>query len=78
MCFKSVEAKRLEARARRAARRAGLIVRRSRKRADVPNANNWGQFRLVDRERNMVVAGLNFDVSAEEVLELCVQWSAED
>jgi hypothetical protein len=33
---------------------------------------------LVDRERNMIVAGLNFDVSAEDVLELCVKWSAED
>src|ERR1019366_1074193 len=66
-----VEARRLEAHARRAARRAGLIARKSHKRAGVPNVNNWGQFMLVDHERNLVVAGLNFDVSAEEVVELC-------
>src|ERR1019366_5718607 len=65
-----VEARRLEAHARRAARRAGLIARKSHKRAGVPNVNNWGQFMLVDHERNLVVAGLNFDVSAEEVVEL--------
>jgi hypothetical protein len=59
----------LESRARRAAKHAGLIARKSRWR--LGSVDNFGQFRLVDRYGNYVVAGERFDLSAEEVIEYC-------
>ncbi len=61
----------LEARARRAARAVGLIARKSRQRAHVPNLDNFGEFMLVDAERNFVVAGGRYEMSAEDVLDYC-------
>ena len=59
--------KALEQRARRAARRAGLIARKSRWR--VGSADNFGGFTLVDPRTNGVVDGPRFDLSAEYVIE---------
>ena len=73
-----LEQRRLEARARRAAWRVGLLVRKSRKRSNVPNCDNFGEFMLVDRDRNYVVAGARFDLSAEEVLAYCAQVASQN
>jgi hypothetical protein len=59
----------LDARARRAAKRVGLLARRSRWRRDT--IDNHGQFMLINPRHNFVVAGERFDMSAEEVLEWC-------
>ena len=58
----------LEARARRHARRFNLKAIKSRRRLSV---DNRGRFMLIDPMRNTVAAGLRFDLSAEEVIELC-------
>ena len=58
--------KAVDARARRAARRAGLIARRSRWRRD--SIYNFGEFMLIERYSNGVVAGQRFDLSAEDVI----------
>jgi hypothetical protein len=59
----------LEARARRAARRLGLIARKTRWRAG--SIDNHGGFMLVDLYGNYLVAGDRFDLSAEGVIEYC-------
>ncbi|CAG4920433.1 hypothetical protein [Paraburkholderia gardini] len=61
--------KALEARARRAAKAAGLIATKSRWRAN--SVDNYGNFMLVDLYTNVIAAGSRFDMSAEEVLEYC-------
>lgn len=58
-----------EARARRAARRAGLRALKSRQRKGVPNLNNRGAFMLLN-ENNGVVAGDRYDLSTEDVIEI--------
>jgi hypothetical protein len=57
-----------DAKARRAAKRAHLVARRSRWRCDT--VDNRGGFMLID-ERNLVVAGERFDLSAEDVITFC-------
>ena len=59
----------LEQRARRAARRKGLIARKSRWRAN--SVDNLGGFMLVDPMTNFVVDGSRFDLSAEYVIDYC-------
>lgn len=59
----------LEHRARRAARRVGLLAQKSRWR--VGTIDNHGGFVLIDPYTNAVVDGSRFDLSAEEVLEHC-------
>jgi hypothetical protein len=59
----------LEARARRAARRVGLIARKSRWRQG--SIDNFGEFMLVDLYGNYVVAGSRFDMTAEDVIAYC-------
>jgi hypothetical protein len=59
----------LEARARRAAKRVGLMAQKSRWRRD--SIDNFGGFRLVDPYLNSVVDGSRFELSAEDILELC-------
>jgi hypothetical protein len=54
-----------DARARRAARREGLEVRRSRR---ALSSDNKGGLMLMDPSRNWVIAGERFDVSAEAVV----------
>ena len=48
---------RQEARVRTRARRKGDIVRRSRQRTNVPNIDNFGEFRLIDADWNAIVLG---------------------
>jgi hypothetical protein len=55
----------IEQRARRAAKHVGLIARKSRWRAGT--CDNHGGFMLVDD--NVIVGGLRFDMTAEDVLE---------
>jgi hypothetical protein len=59
----------LDACARRAARRVGLMARKSRCRAN--SIDNFGGFMLVDPTFNGVVAGSRFDMSAGEIVEFC-------
>ena len=64
-----VSEKALEHRARRAARRVGLLARKSRWRSDT--VDNLGGFMLVDPMTNLVVNGSRFDLSAEYVIDYC-------
>jgi hypothetical protein len=60
----------LDSRARRAARRVGLMAKRTRWRRD--SIDNKGGFMLVN-QNNCVVAGERFDMSAEEVIAYCAE-----
>ncbi len=60
---------RLEARARRAAKKVGLVARKSRWRAN--SLDNHGGFMLVEPRRNYLVAGEHFDLTAEAVIDWC-------
>lgn len=62
---------RLEAQARRAARRAGYVARKTRWRAGT--IDNLGLFRLIDAFTNAIVAGERFDMTPQEVIEYCQQ-----
>jgi hypothetical protein len=55
--------------ARRAARRAGFIARKSRWRKY--SIDNHGDFMIVDPETNGAVAGSRYDLTADEVVEWC-------
>jgi len=62
-----LQEKRLEAKARRAARRADLIAQKSRWRAG--SIDNHGGFMLNDGNR--CVYGDRWDLSAQEVIDIC-------
>lgn len=61
--------KAVEARARRAAARVGLVIRRSRRHVGSPD--NYGEFMLVDPGTNVPVAGWQYDMTAQEVIAYC-------
>lgn len=61
----------IEGKARRLATRCGYRVARSRQRECVPNADNFGELMLVDADTNFVVSGSQFDLSPEDVIEIC-------
>jgi hypothetical protein len=69
----------LDARARRAAKRIGLVARKSRRRV-VVTIDDFGGFCLVDSHLNLIVAGEKYDLDAEAVVEYCepggVIWAA--
>jgi hypothetical protein len=65
-----------ESRARRVAKRAGLIARKSRWRRDT--VDNWGGFMLIEPYRNVVIAGSRYDLSPEEVVEICEAKNGHD
>jgi hypothetical protein len=67
--MQNIHTSRQEARVRGRARRMGYSVRRSRQRANVPNLNNLGQFRLVDADRNCIVLGERFDATLDDIEE---------
>jgi hypothetical protein len=70
MCDRSHLAEQaLDARARRAAQRVGLVPRKSRWRAN--SIDNYGGFMLVDPYSNVVVDGSRYDLSAEYVIDYC-------
>lgn len=54
-----------EARLRRAARRQGYVLRRSR--WHLGSIDNYGEFMIVDADRNWTVAGLRFDMTLDDV-----------
>jgi hypothetical protein len=58
----------MEARARRAAKRLGLAIQKSR---ESYHLNNQGRFRVFNPSTNQVVDGVDFERSAEEVIERC-------
>ena len=55
--------------ARRAARKIGLVARKSRWRRDT--VDNRGELQLLDPYRNWIVAGERFDLSADDVVHFC-------
>ena len=59
-----------EARARRAAKRVGLIARKSRR---MRSCDNFGGFMLIEPHSNGVVEGLRFELTAEDVLACCTE-----
>jgi hypothetical protein len=59
----------LEARARRAAKRVGLVATKSRWRKD--SLDNFGDFQLRDPNRNAVVGGSRYDLTAQQVIDWC-------
>lgn len=59
----------IESRARRAARNAEMIARKSKWRKY--SYDNEGEFMLLDARTGIVVAGHRFDMSAEEVIAYC-------
>jgi hypothetical protein len=65
----TISEKALDGRARRAARRIGLIARRSRWR--LGSIDNLGGFMLIDPRHNFCVAGPRFDLEAEAVIDYC-------
>jgi hypothetical protein len=58
----------LNSRARRAAKRIGLTARKSRRQVDY--LRNCGGFVLLS-DRNWIVAGSGFDLSAQDVIDYC-------
>jgi hypothetical protein len=65
-----------EARARRAAVRVGLKARKSRWRQG--SIDNLGSFQLIDPSRNLVVAGVRFELSAIDVIDYCSELLSKD
>jgi hypothetical protein len=59
----------MEQRARRAARRVGLMARKTRWRANT--VDNHGGFMLIEPRGNYPVAGFRFDLTAEQVIAYC-------
>lgn len=58
-----------DARARRSARSVGLVAKKSRRwRGTI---DNHGGFMLIEPVRNTCIAGLRFDLSAEQVISFC-------
>jgi len=70
MSFSIAEEHRLDAGARRAAKHAGLRARRSRWRAG--SIDNCGGFQLI--RDNWIVAGEKFDLTAQDVIEVCASY----
>lgn len=65
----------LENRARRAAKRVGLVAKKSRWR--VGTVDNYGGFMLTEPFHNRVVAGERFQLEPEGVIEHCMLRCAE-
>src|SRR5262249_20909249 len=59
----------LDRRARRTARRRGLLARKSRWRHGT--IDNRGGFQLIDPNRNWIVAGEKFNMAADDVIAYC-------
>ena len=59
----------VEARARRAAKKVGLLARKSRRRAG--STENFGHFMLLDVNGKRAVAGLRYDLKAQQVIDYC-------
>jgi hypothetical protein len=66
----------LDSKARRAARKVGLVAYKSRWRAG--SIDNYGEFMLVEPDGNYPVAGFRWDMTAEEVIEYCKEGAAHE
>ena len=64
-----------EHQARRAAKRVGLKACKSRWRAG--SVDNFGEFMLLEPQQNQVIAGSRFDLTADEVVELCARYGEQ-
>jgi hypothetical protein len=69
MTMTEVDDDALEQRARRAAKRAGLVAKKSRWRLN--SIDNYGGFQIIDPYTNFVQAGVRFDLSPEQVIAFC-------
>jgi hypothetical protein len=58
-----------EARARRAARRAGYVARKTRWRRG--SIDNYGGFAIINPENRGIVEGFRFELTAAEVIAWC-------
>jgi hypothetical protein len=58
-----------DAAARRAAKRVGLIAKKSRWRRG--SVDNYGEFMLIEPVRNYVVAGSRFNMTPADVIAYC-------
>lgn len=67
--FPSQSPSAIDARARRAAKRVGLRIAKTRWRKGT--IDNMGGYQILDLYSNCVFAGYRFDMSAEEVIEYC-------
>jgi hypothetical protein len=56
-----------ENRIRRLARRHGCVLRKSRARKYVPTMNDWGEFMVIEADRNLVVLGERFNASLDDI-----------
>ncbi len=56
-----------ECRVRSRARRAGYRVRKSRQWKHVPNLDNFGEYMLIDADRNFVVCGSRYDATLDDI-----------
>lgn len=56
-----------ESRIRRLARRHGYLVRKSRARKYVPTMNDFGEYMLIEPNRNLVVLGERFNASLDDI-----------
>jgi hypothetical protein len=54
--------------ARRAAKKAGLLAKRSRRRANT--VDNRGGFMLLDPTRNVVIDGARFELTSQQVVDI--------
>ncbi len=57
-----------DSRVRRAAKRIGLAAIKSRRQRSL---DNFGGYMLIDAQRNWVVAGSRFELTADEVVDYC-------
>jgi hypothetical protein len=64
--------KRMDSKARRAARRVGLIASKTRWRRN--SVDNHGGFMLRDPRTNFPVLGQRWDLEAEDVIEFCKEY----
>jgi hypothetical protein len=58
-----------EGQARRAAKKVGLIAKKSTWRKDSPD--NMGEFQIIDPTQNLVVDGSRYDCTADDVVAFC-------
>ena len=58
----------MDGKARRAAKKIGLDIKKSRGRMSM---DNFGDYMLRDPYRNWIIMGEKFDLTAEDIIELC-------
>ena len=61
-----------ENQARRAAKRVGLMARKSRWRKG--SVDNFGEFMIIEPRGNYVLAGARFDYTADDVVVFCAEY----